>query len=101
MNSAATGGMIGDIPVPASEGPFGFFEPDGVVEVVDFDGVYDADSASVATLTDPPSTLTTLPAIVAAPGTAVVIVDSAVGRAIDGSVIVRPVIDAVLLRVVP
>src|SRR3954467_2289041 len=87
------------MPVPASDGPPA--EEPGLPDVVDVAGVYVADSASTATCTVPPSTLTTLPAIVAAPGIAVVTVDSAVGRAIDGRVIVKPVIDAVLLRVEP
>src|SRR3954469_2906909 len=105
-NSAATTGIVCDRPVEASDGPPELVPgvpgvpgvPDEVVVVA---GVYVADSASTATWTVPPSTLTTLPAIVAAPGIAVVTVDSAVGRAIDGRVIVKPVIDAVLLRVVP
>src|SRR5947209_3669603 len=99
----ATAGIVLDMPVPASDGPLlvGFLARDGVEVVVDFDGVYEADSASVATFTEPPSTLTTVPAMVAAPGTAVVMVDSVVGMAIDGNVTVTPVMDAVALRVAP
>src|SRR4051794_33542634 len=91
--------MVRDIPVPASDGPPA--DEPGLPDVVEVAGVCVADSASTATCTVPPSTLTTLPAIVAAPGTAVVIVDKAVGIAIEGSVIVRPMIDAVALCVDP
>src|SRR3954469_18273997 len=102
-NSAARTGIVCDRPVEASDGPPELVPgvPGVPDEVVDVAGVYVADSASTATWTVPPSTLTTLPAIVAAPGIAVVTVDRAVGRAIDGRVIVKPVIDAVLLRVEP
>src|SRR4051812_6454393 len=91
--------MVRDMPVPASEGPPA--DEPGLPDVVDVAGVCVADSASTATCTVPPSTLTTFPTIVAAPGTAVVTVDNDVGSAIEGSVIVRPVIDAVALCVDP
>src|SRR5205807_2757378 len=99
-NSAATTGRVRDMPVPASDGPPA--DELGLPDVVDdVAGVCVADSASTATCAVPPSTLTTFPTIVAAPGTAVVIVESAVGIAIEGSVIVRPVIDAFAVCVAP
>src|SRR3954452_13988117 len=68
MNSAATTGRVRDIPVPASDGPPA--DEPGLPDVVDdVAGVCVADSASTATCAVPPSTLTTFPTIVAAPGT--------------------------------